>query len=332
MIDGTATNQDNSQIAMERRPISFHFRTPAGSAVEKDDGAGKRRYLTGVSSGIRVDAHGERMSQTAIADFMLQANSGDILLYPDVHGFKASDDMGILTKAVIADNGDWVTEYRLYDADDGVDTQSVERADKIWRQMNGLPPYNHPQKRGFSIEGWVPEAEIVQLDETGARVINKVELDGVVVVPRPAYEDSVAHAVYKCLGETPPWKILKGLTDRLRRNVEDAEEQDAFFRKRFLLDDALEESIREIMRSELPDVEGALSALFNEYGDLMKALVLSSKGMFTEDVPDAEVRAAKTPYEPVAKADELESLFSELQAALIRLAEILRSRSQAEVA
>ena len=98
--------------------ITFHFHpyeVKKGDfskyAVEKQDDEGrKRRYVCGIASGTQVDGHGERMTEKCIKSFMEQANSGDILLYPDPHGIKSTDDIGILKKANILGDGDWYTE------------------------------------------------------------------------------------------------------------------------------------------------------------------------------------------------------------------------------
>ena len=134
-----------------KKAISFHFHpkdfTSGGHAVEKADGGKKRRYLAGISSGVKIDAHDERMTPKCVKSFMDQANSGTILLYPDIHGIKASKDIGILTKAEVLPNGDWHCEFRLYDEMDDVDSESVQTANKIWKQINGMPPYKKPLQK-----------------------------------------------------------------------------------------------------------------------------------------------------------------------------------------
>ena len=206
---------------MDSNKIAFHFHPfeydSKSHVIEKSIDGVKKRYLKGVSSGIKIDGHGERMTEKCIKSFMDQANSGDVLLYPDIHGIKQSEDIGILTKASVSPIGDWETEYKLYDESDGVGQNKLEVIDTIWKQLNGIAPYSKPLQKGFSIEGFIPDAG-VQMSQTGKRVIDNVELDGVVLVPRPAYQDSVANAVYKALGELPPWqvnKVQKNLNNKL---------------------------------------------------------------------------------------------------------------------
>ena len=142
------------------------------------------------------------MTENAVNSFMGQANSGNVLLYEGQHGVNYIDDIGKLTSADIIKGGDWFTEFRLYDDLDKMGGVTLEKADKLWQQVNGFPPYNHPIQKGFSIEGEIPDGGIVSMDTTGKRVIDDVLLDGVVVVPRPAYKDSIASAVYKALSTT----------------------------------------------------------------------------------------------------------------------------------
>ena len=83
-----------------RKAIQFHFLPykldEKKFAIEKaDDDGKKRRYLCGIASGLKIDEHGERMTKKCIDSFMKQANSGEILLYPDAHGIKATEDVGL---------------------------------------------------------------------------------------------------------------------------------------------------------------------------------------------------------------------------------------------
>src|SRR5260221_4285429 len=87
--------------------------------LEKDDNGKKKRTLIGISSGLDVDHHGERMSKSAIDSFHKQAQSGEVLLYPDVHGIKSTEDIGRLSKSEIDENGNWITHYDLYDGGEG---------------------------------------------------------------------------------------------------------------------------------------------------------------------------------------------------------------------
>lgn len=214
--------------------------------VEKSERGMKRKYVRGVASGIREDGHGERMTSNCIKSFSNQANSGDILLYPDVHGIQFTKDIGILVSHEVQPNGDWFIENRLYDEGDDVGQGTLETIDKLWKQLNGLPPYKVPKQKGFSIEGYVPNESILQVNKEGTgRVMDDVQLDGVVIVPRPAYQDSIAHAVYKALGEPAPW-VAEKITDEVSQIFNTFEPSNIRI-DRYELDDMLYKSIDKIL-------------------------------------------------------------------------------------
>lgn len=276
---------------MDSLPIKFHFHPKdfekKKHAIEKDENGKKRRYLMGVSSGIQVDGHGERMTEKCIKSFHSQAQSGAVLLYEGQHGVNYIDDIGKLVHSEITGEGDWVTKFRLYDDEDKLGGVTIEKADKLWRQVTGLPPYDYPRQVGFSIEGEVPDGGIVSMDIGGKRVLDDVTLDGVLVVPRPAYKDSIATAVYKALGIPSPWKIKKNLTRTLQGNMDESERKDLYFRRKCQVDSALEEEIHDIMLGTFPDYREPLNMLFDEYRDLMVRLIIDSKDLFLEESSDA---------------------------------------------
>lgn len=279
-----------------RQKISFHFRLNdwdnKGFAVEKSEGGRKRRYLNGVSSGISKDLHGEIMTEACINSFQRQAESGDILLYEGQHGVNFIDDIGILVNSKIDPTGNWLTEYRLYDESDDVGQMTLEKSDKLWKQVNGLPPYTKPKQKGFSIEGEVPEGGIVYMDSEGRRTMDNVLLDGVVVVPRPAYKDSVASAVYKALGEIPPdikIGIQKSLHERMSEAVRQAQTEQNFFYQKYLVEDELEKALCDIMSQDRHGTSREkLELLFSEYSDLMIDLILQNQGVFQTDIVPVE--------------------------------------------
>lgn len=282
----------------ESRKISFKFHPKELEkglhAVEKSEGGRKRRYLLGISSGMSKDLHGERMTEACINSFQEQANAGDILLYEGQHGVNFVDDIGKLVHSEITPVGDWLTEYRLYDELDGFDPGSVtlEKADKLWKQVNGFAPYTRPKEKGFSIEGDIPDGGIISVDPEGRRVMNAVRLDGVVVVPRPAYKTSIASAVYKALGEIPPEyseKIRKGLHDNLSRKMQEAEAKDNYYQKKYMMESQLEDEIYDIITNDRHGTSAEkLRMLFDEYSALMINLILQNEGLFKRDPAVAE--------------------------------------------
>lgn len=270
----------------EPRKVSFHFH-PFGkgeiSAVEKDDSGRKRRFLRGVSSGLLQDGAGERMTEKCIKSFQDQASTGDVLLYGGRHGVDFTDDFGKLVKSEIMPGGDWMTEYRLYDELDQMGPTTLEKADKVWRQIMGLPPYNRPKQKGFSIEGVIPDGGLQTVDGDGRRVMDSVELDGVLLVSRPAYKDSVARAVYKALGLVLPGDMRQGLSSSISSKIKDALGRDNYYGQYFALQGALDDEIHHVMKTNSPERADQLRTLFSEYGDLMVDLTMRSEQVFKDD-------------------------------------------------
>lgn len=251
--------------------------------VEKAEGDGpKHRYLEGVASGIFVDGHGERMTGRCIESFMRQAQSGTILLYSGKHGVDFADDIGKLVDARVTESGEWWVSFRLYDESDGMGPATLEKADKVWRQSMGLPPYEKAKIRGFSIEGDIPEGGIKSVDEAGRRVMDDVTLDGVVLVDRPAYQASVAYGVYKALGWTPaemPWNVRKDLRSSLEAKVSAASAKEEYWQKYYQLQDALDSEIKSIMSGSV-DAREKLDELFKEFSQLSVDLILAYPQMY----------------------------------------------------
>jgi len=69
---------------------------------------------------------------------------------------------------------------------------------------------------GFSIEGIIPEDGIIK-SAKGETILDNILLDGVILVPRPAYETSIANGVYKALGVISPWVAKK--TENLAKST-----------------------------------------------------------------------------------------------------------------
>lgn len=271
--------------------------------VEKSDPSGrKRRYICGVASGMQIDAHGERLTKNAVQSMMRQANSGDVLLYNDIHGIRDNEDIGILEKAEILPSGDWKTDFRLYDEYDDLGSEIVEKNEKLWKKLNGIPPYTKRRQKGFSIEGYVPEKSILSMQKDGSqRVIDDVMLDGVVLVPRPAY-NSVIEAVYKCLGELSPTvetKVRKQFNSTLSELVNQKETENKYFTKKYEIENALEDAIKEVMVDKFENKRERLEILFEEYKSMIIDLIINSSSMFQEDESENENMGAITQSEKI---------------------------------
>ncbi len=303
----TAVLEKPQTLIGHDKKIQFHFslfdEANKKFAVEKADTAGtQHRYLCGVMTGMNPDAHKEKLTPHAIQSITSQANSGDILLYADIHGLRASEDIGILSGFKVLENGDWYAEFRLYDESDGVDQRSIDTANKLWLQVNGMPPYTRPRQKGFSIEGFIPgNSGLIRRESEG--VIDDVVIEGVIVVPRPAYKDSVIHAVYKALGETPPWEYRNRFRSGMREVISDKIEQEEYWSRRFELEGVRDDLIAEIMTTNPPEPEEKLRMVFEEYSDLMVELILSSPSVFT-----AVEKDVASPYENIPQSTGVETL------------------------
>ena len=129
---------DRIHIPFHCHPYGFEKKL---HAVTKDDGEGRqRRYLVGITSGMKTDGHGERMTKRCVDKMQTQAKSGEVLLYEGQHGVNYTNDIGRLVESDITEAGDWITTYRLYDTFDGFaeGSSTLEKADKLWRQTINL--------------------------------------------------------------------------------------------------------------------------------------------------------------------------------------------------
>lgn len=283
--------ESNSAFTTHQNKISFHFHPYKQDeglfAVEKSQDGKKNRYLYGIASGIKKDLHGERITEKCIKSFLQQANSGELLLFPDTHGIRQSEDIGRLVEASITDDGDWYTGWKLYNESDDIGQYKSEKINNIWKQINGLPPYTKKLQKGFSIEGYIPESSgIIAMSDTGQRVIDEILLDGAILVPRPAYKDSVANAVYKALGELPPWekeKIKKSVDSKLGTILQDNQLQNQYYSKKYEIEDAFQDLVEDIMKDPKPNKKERLESLFEEYKNMMINLILNSSGLFSNE-------------------------------------------------
>ena len=318
---------DDAAIAKPRTRIRFDF-TPVQEqalyAVEKEDGGIKRKYLYGISSGSDIDGHGERMTPNCIDSFHRQAVSGDILLYAAKHEVDFTEDIGKLVESSIDGNGDWVTGYRLYDELDGIGPAKLEIIDTIWKQVNGIAPYTKARKYGFSIEGDIPEGGIKFLDGMGRRTMDDVELAGVVLVRKPAYKTSVAHAVMKAIGIPTTNEIRRALLgEHLADRLQEQERRQDYYDTYYQMQNALEDMIRCIMKDPDPDKYDRLKEIFDEYGVLMIQLIVSNPEIFqdTEEMDSGAAAPPSTIYE--ATTDRKQDLFNRLVTAYSELQEFV---------
>lgn len=286
--------EDMEKANTAQKSIKFNFQMFGANkkehVVEKEDSTGqKRRYIRGISSGILMDGDGERMTMNAIESMHEQARTGDILLFHGKHGVNFADDIGILNDSAIVNGQDWFTEYRLYDELDGIGDRTLEAADKVFRQVSGLPPYTKPKEYGFSIEALIPDGGIVSMRKTRDgvknRVIDLIDLQGVVLVAKPSYAN-VASAIYKALGELAPSaekNLHKDFQSSFLETLHNEEIRDSFYRQQYAMNDVLMDSIEKIMQVNDGRASERLRILFEEYSPAMIDLILQHEGAFQRD-------------------------------------------------
>jgi hypothetical protein len=267
------------------KPIKFNAVIDKSRSIEKDADGKKRRYLAGIVSGLQEDAHGEHVTQRCIESMCRQADSGDILLYADKHDVAESDDIGIMTAFKVLENGDWYGEFRLYDESDGVDDASIQKANKLWAQVNGLPPYTRPRRKGFSIEGDIPDDAVLQEKKVDLGIIDDIILKGVVAVPEPAYQDSYIHSIYKAFNINPPWSIRKAIRKRLTGSIR-KDKQARYDRDRYEIEEArdrmIAEAVKKYAENETEVLTKELKLLFTEYSDITIGLILDNPTLVGE--------------------------------------------------
>lgn len=287
--------ENKRQIVFRFHP--YEYETLGNTLTKSEKGAKgekkKRMYLRGISSGLMKDGQGERMTPNCIKSMHKQASSGDIVLHAGKHGKDFQDDIGILTASSVTKDGDWLTEYRLYDELDEpvVGTQTVQTAKKVWAKLNGIFPYTKRAQKGFSIEGIYYDRDIIggekQADgSVTGRVINDIQLDHVVLVNRPAYGDSVATSIYKSLGEYMPEQretIKKGLMDSFSKKIQDREKEDSYYKSMYTLNGTLEDEIVNIMRMKDDRKALRLEMLFDEYKTAAIPLIMQYAQIFRMD-------------------------------------------------
>lgn len=311
---------ETAKTAQKSIKFNFQMLSPEKKehVIEKADSTGqKRRYIRGISSGILMDGDGERMTMNAIESMHAQAQGGGILLFHGKHGVDFADDIGILSDSQIINDRDWFTEYRLYDEADGMGAVTLERADKVFRQVSGLHPYPKPKEYGFSIEGLIPDGAIISSRKTSAgvknRVIDHVDLQGVVLVSKPSYAN-VATSIYKALGELSPSagnKLHKDFQSNFQTQLQNDEMRDSFYRQQYAMNDSLMTSIEKIMLIDDGRNSERLNILFEEYSPAMIELILQHEGAFQRVVANNALELETT--------KEIETLSAKLRKTLSML-------------
>lgn len=282
------------------RKIKFNFHpyqfADMKHYVEKEDKEGiKRKYLVGVASGMKTDGQGERMTKSCVEKMHTQANSGDLLIYDSPHGVAGTDDVGIIIKSEVTPLGEWLIEARLYDTYDGFkeDSFTLQKIDKLWKQLKGLPPYKKPAQKGFSVEGYIPEGGIELVSENGKRVIDDIVLKGAIVTSDPAYTDSIINAIYKALDELKPEKkqvLEKDIYERFADKLKSGDYGHNFYLQYYTIQDVLQDLLEEYLRHPR-QLDDKLNSVFEQYKKIMVELLKRNINMFqNKSAQEIEVR------------------------------------------
>jgi len=283
----------------DRKKINFLFHPcnpttheiiKSGGENSRDDG--KNRYLCGITSGMAVDYHGDRMAKECVDDMNRQAKEKDITLYAN-HNKDFNRAIGILEKAEITSTGDLYCEYRLWNEDDGMPQLEFEDSQNIWKMINGIRPYTKKRQFGFSIEGFVDNKDIEK--SASGRIIKKIDLDpGVSLVTKPAYGYSVASAVMKSLDSA---EIKKDILDVA---IDNKNKQSDIYTDKWEIEDAMRMSVDAVLEAERTPQEKA--ALLEEIYDSYKTKMISLYSRVDYKVPGADSTALIVNSPGLAKA------------------------------
>ena len=274
--------------------ISISTSAPTSKyAIEKEDASGVlRRYLYGITTGLEVDHDEEFMTENCVSDMEKQVATESILLWGGKHGQNMVDDLGIAVGSRRDANGELEVEYRLYDEHDGFlpGAECLAKADKLWKQANGIHPYPAPINYGFSIEGRIPENGIKSISAKGKRIVEKIKLRGVVVTPDPSYKTSVAHSVAKALEDVSVETRLtdiEPLSDQLSDKLRMEEIRDSYYQRRYRIDEIFDDSVAKLMQAEDVTQRGEILRMrIQEYGEMLFDLIIKNEAYFREQIKE----------------------------------------------
>jgi dsDNA-binding SOS-regulon protein len=289
-------------------------------AVEKTDETGnKRRYLRGVATGPKKDFYGERLTENCVNSIIKQFENNDTLLYSDVHGIRETEDISILTDYKLLDDGDLFIETRLYDELDEVSEEKIKINNTLWNQIHGLPPYTKKRQKGFSIEGYSTIGDLASYKTDAAgnmieRVINDMNLVGIIICGRPAYTSSIISGVYKSLGMLAPGqqtKIKKTIHDKLSKKIELGKIENNLYEKKWRLRDALDDEIQKIMKSKSDSRNEELEILLTEHKNIYKQILIASEPFFLRKEKGADA-GRETNFRTVSIVKDINSLLGKV--------------------
>ncbi|MCJ7507834.1 MAG: hypothetical protein MUO85_03770 [candidate division Zixibacteria bacterium] len=122
-------------------------------------------------------------------------------------------------------------------------------------------------------------------------------------------------AVCKCLGVLPPEvenDIKKSFGLKLHDIVNQKEMQNQYFSKKYDIENALDETIRDIMVGKAKHESERLNIIFDEYKNLMVELILNSPNLFQAETNGDVIKA-------VDKSEKIKLLLIKAQENLVVL-------------
>ncbi|MDI7218871.1 hypothetical protein QMN07_15325 [Leptospira santarosai] len=253
------------------------------TTIKKDASGRERRYIIGTSSGPKKDAHTDSMSEKCIKGFQQQSQEKAILLvHPHTENL-IENQIGILDKSAIDQDGEWKTQFRLFDKYDLEDNPEfskavVEKANQFWMMVRGDGAYGKPTRISqFSIQGLIKNDDVTKTEK--GPVINWIELDAVAAVTKGAYPQNDFLTVEKALTQF----IQKGeLQDAI---VQDQKTRD-LYDENLSIDYIFRDSFRNIIESKdsTDQKKERISNLFDEY----KQLIMNLFEKYDYEFPDQD--------------------------------------------
>lgn len=162
-------------------PVGFAFSVPITKAFEEDG----ERYFEGVGSDTRVDKQRQRLSDAAIAKIAGQALEKQIGVKAEHRGRWTDEFAYVVATEVLPDNS-FFFRARM--------ERGHPEGEVVWGKLQA------GKKLGASIEGRLIAAHLEEGEDGGpVEVIDDLEIDALVITPRPANPRTWVAAVTKSL-------------------------------------------------------------------------------------------------------------------------------------
>ncbi|TGN00361.1 hypothetical protein EHR03_13105 [Leptospira mayottensis] len=252
------------------------------TTIKKDVSGRERRYLIGTSSGPKRDAHKDTMSEKCIKGFQQQSLDKTILLVHPHTDNLIENQIGILDKSAIDQDGEWKTQFRLFDKYDLEDNPEfsktiVEKANQFWMMIRGEGAYIKPTRISqFSIQGLLREEDVSKTNN--GTVINWIELDAIAAITKGAYPQNDFLTVEKVLTQF----IKKG---ELQDAIIQGQKTRDLYEDNWNVESEFRDQLRKIIESKdsSDQKKDKISNLFDEYKQLTMELFEKYDYEFPDD-------------------------------------------------